>query len=81
MSMSSKESQISLKVQPDLLARVDRVRAEMSARAGGVEISRAAAARTCMDAGLSLLESEFGLDQGAASEPARSTERPKKRTK
>ena len=55
----SKES-LSLRLEPDTRARVERVVEKMAARAG-VPVSRSAVLRVILDRGLAALEREHGL--------------------
>jgi predicted DNA-binding protein len=64
--MESKDVQVSVRVPPEMAARLDAIAAEMSERAAGAEISRAAAARRALEKGVEALEAVLGLTPGAA---------------
>jgi hypothetical protein len=49
-----------LRLDEELIARLDRLAATMTERAGGAEISRAAALRAALSRGLDALEAELG---------------------
>jgi hypothetical protein len=53
-----------LRLEDELIARVDRVKEVMEKRAGGVDVPRAAAIRLALERGLAVLEKEFGMPAG-----------------
>jgi hypothetical protein len=66
---------LNLKVDPEIVTRLDRIAAAMSERAGGAEISRSDAARVVLADGLAVTEERLGVA------PAKEKPRPGKPAK
>lgn len=60
---------IPIRLDDDILLRLEELRAVMAERAGGVDITKATALRAVIASGLSKLESEFGISYGAKPKP------------
>jgi predicted transcriptional regulator len=52
---------IPLRIDDETIERLDRLAAEMTTRAGGLEVARASVIRVAIDRGVASLEAEFGL--------------------
>ena len=52
---------LSVKVDDEFAARLDRLAEVMSARAGGAQVSRSNAMRVALDRGIDALELEFAM--------------------
>jgi hypothetical protein len=52
---------VPIRLGEELLARLDRVTAEMSKRAAGADVPRSSAIRLALERGLDALEAELGL--------------------
>lgn len=52
---------LSVKVDDELAERLDRLAAEMSARAGGAQVTRSNAMRVALERGMEALETEFAI--------------------
>jgi hypothetical protein len=50
---------IPLRLEDELISRVDRVKVVLERRAGGVEVPRASVIRLALERGLAVLEQEF----------------------
>ena len=55
------EHPVSVRLDDDTLARLDRLSEAMSKRAGGATVKRGTALRAVVDHGLAALEAELGL--------------------
>lgn len=59
--MNAQKLTTSIRLDADLIARLDRLADAMSERAGGAPVNRSSAARVALERGLVDLESEFKL--------------------
>ncbi len=57
----AKTENLQLRVEPEVLGRLDRIAVELAKRAEGSEILRTTAARTALNAGIEALEERLGL--------------------
>jgi predicted transcriptional regulator len=64
------KTQTGLRLDQDLLTRLERLAVEMSKRAGGIAVVRAEVARAALERGIAVLEIELlGKAQRSASKP------------
>jgi hypothetical protein len=52
---------VPLRLEEEVIERLDRLARAMSERAGGVEVNRSSVMRTVLDRGLDVLEKELGV--------------------
>ncbi|HEY3235876.1 MAG TPA: hypothetical protein VGJ84_14255 [Polyangiaceae bacterium] len=55
------EHVLSVRVDQEMLVRLNRIAEAMSKRAAGVEVKRATVTRASLDRGVAVLEAELGL--------------------
>jgi predicted transcriptional regulator len=58
---AAKPETVTIRLDPSLAERLDRIAAELSKRAEGTEIPRATASRTALVAGVEQMEERLGL--------------------
>jgi hypothetical protein len=66
----ARQHTLSTKVDGKTLERLDALRARMSARAGGVEVTRSAAHERSLLRGMEVLEGEMGIEPQKAKKGA-----------
>jgi predicted transcriptional regulator len=61
--MNAQKLTTSIRLDADLIDRLDRLAESMSDRAGGAPVNRSSAARVALERGIDALESEFRLSK------------------